>query len=157
METAARTSEAYIEYNPATRVYSYSSAATAEALPKVTPARENETRTRVTQHVTPAARHRKSRGKKALAIFVTATLAAVVMVLMIRYASIASAYTEINDIRNDIELTEREIASLNVELNTSVNIDEAREAALRAGMSYPTAEQIIDVESGSQTAMTDGE
>ena len=157
MEAAAKRKEAYVEYDPTTRVYSYSGAAVAEAMPQTAPVRDNTTRTRVEQHPTPVKRGKQRTGRRVLAIFTVLAIGVVVMTLMIRYARIANCYTEINGIKRSITLAQQDIASLNVELNSSVNIDEARAAALAAGMGYPSAEQIVDVEAASKTVMTDGE
>ena len=50
-----------------------------------------------------------------------------------------------NDLKDGIAESERNIAALNVQLNNALNIDAAREAALAAGLGYPTAEQIVRV------------
>lgn len=156
METAARQKVEYVEYDQTTRVYSYSRAATAETLPYA-PVRENNTRTRVQQHPTPAKNQRKRTASRALALIATLATAAVLMALMIRYAMIAQSYTEINELTDEIELAKQDIASLNVKLNTAVSIDEARAAATDAGMGYPTAEQIVRVTDADLAALNGGE
>ena len=72
-------------------------------------------------------------------------IAAVMIGLVFRYASIASAYRAVNSTQKKIEESQRRITELEVQLDEAVSLDEARLAAAQAGLNYPTAEQIVEV------------
>ena len=71
--------------------------------------------------------------------------AATILLVMVRYADIAKQYAVINDYRTDIEENDRTLAELEVRLNSAVSLEEAREAALAAGLGYPAASQIVSI------------
>ena len=72
-------------------------------------------------------------------------IAAALIGILVRYAMISAEYDAVNALRSEISQCEIDLNELNVRLSSAVNIDEAREAAERAGMDYPTAEQIVKV------------
>jgi len=72
--------------------------------------------------------------------------AAAVLLLLVRYAAITEQYAVVNDLKAVIEENERALTELNVELNSAVSLQQAREAALQAGLGYPSAEQIVRID-----------
>ena len=161
MAVAARKDE-YV-YAPS-RVYSHSRAATAEALPNEMPqqaprpeepgsaeaeprtrTREPAVKTRVQTGPSPRQRRKQRVLPKVASVACIFLIAAVLIGVIVRYSAIALAYSAVNDLEDGIAESERNIAALNVQLNNALNIDAAREAALAAGLGYPTAEQIVRV------------
>lgn len=161
MAIAARKDE-YI-YAPS-RVYSHSRAATAEALPNPEPERapqprqpgqaeaaprtrpkEPAVKTRV--HKGPSARQRRKQRvlPKVVSVACIFLIAAILIGVIVRYSMIALAYSAVNDLEDQIAESERSIAALNVQLNSVLDLNTARETALSAGLGYPTAEQIVHV------------
>lgn len=144
MAVTARKNDIY-EYAP-TRVYSYSRSATAAAEPvrkESVPKTEEKVQQR---RKTSAKVQAKPQIKKAvLSIATAAIIASTLIFVMARYAAINSSYSALNDLKAEIVAAEREIEVLNVKLNTSISLEAAREAALNAGMGYPTEEQIVNL------------
>ena len=66
--------------------------------------------------------------------------------IMVRYATITEQYAVVNQYKNTIEENKRTLDRLEVRLNSAVNLDEAREAALAAGLGYPAASQIVKID-----------
>lgn len=62
-----------------------------------------------------------------------------ILAIMVRYATIMEQYAVVNQYKNTIEENKRTLDRLEVRLNSAVNLDEAREAALAAGLGYPAA------------------
>ena len=60
-------------------------------------------------------------------------IAAVMIGMVFRYASIASAYRAVNSTQKKIEESQRRITELEVQLDEAVSLDEARLAAAQAG------------------------
>lgn len=163
MAVAARKDE-YL-YAPS-RVYSHSRAATAEALPNDEPysvprteepdgQAEAAPRTRVKEptvktrvHKGPSARQRRKERvfPKVMSVACIFLIAAVLIGVIVRYSMISLAYSAVNDLTDQIEESKRNIAALNVQLNSALDMNAARDAALEAGLGYPTAEQIIRVQ-----------
>ena len=52
----------------------------------------------------------------------------------------------VNQYKNTIEENKRTLDRLEVRLNSAVNLDEARETALAAGLGYPAASQIVKID-----------
>lgn len=154
MASAARKNE-YI-YAPS-KVYSYSRAATAEALPQQEPQIETETvetpapayhpvhNTRIRRE--PSHRvQRKRRTLPKLASFAGVIATAAVLVFMVlRYATITSEWSQVNDIQRSITESRRRIAELEVQLDEAISLEDARLSAVEAGLDYPNAEQIVSV------------
>lgn len=69
-----------------------------------------------------------------------------ILAIMVRYASITEQYAVVNQYKNTIEENKRTLDRLEVRLNSAVNLDEAREAALAAGLGYPAASQIVKID-----------
>ena len=61
-------------------------------------------------------------------------------------AIITEQYAVVNQYKNTIEENKRTLDRLEVRLNSAVNLDEAREAALAAGLGYPAASQIVKID-----------
>ena len=139
------------------RVYSYSRAATAEQLPyeegesipaqipRAEPKRHAAPQTRIMREATPAAKRKQRTLPKLISVTGVLVIAAVLIGLVFRYASIASAYRTVNGTQKKIEESQRRITELQVQLDEAVSMDEARQAAAQAGLNYPTAEQIVEV------------
>jgi len=72
--------------------------------------------------------------------------AAAVLLVMVRYADIAVQYAVVNEHKTTIEENNRTLAELEVRLNSAVSLEEAREAALAAGLGYPAASQIVSID-----------
>lgn len=69
-----------------------------------------------------------------------------ILAIMVRYATITEQYAVVNQYKNTIEENKRMLDRLEVRLNSAVNLDEAREAALAAGLGYPAASQIVKID-----------
>ena len=69
-----------------------------------------------------------------------------ILAIMVRYATITEQYAVVNQYKNTIEENKRTLDRLEVRLNSAVNLDEAREAALAAGLGYPAASQIVNID-----------
>ena len=69
-----------------------------------------------------------------------------ILAIMVRYATITEQYAVVNQYKNTIEENKRTLDRLEVRLNSGVNLDEAREAALAAGLGYPAASQIVKID-----------
>ena len=67
-------------------------------------------------------------------------IAAVMIGLVFRYASIASAYRAVNSTQKKIEESQRRITELEVQLDEAVSLDEARRAAAQAGLAKTQTE-----------------
>lgn len=151
--TAKKGRSAYAQ----SRVYSYSRTATAEKLPyeddesipaqipRVERKRHAAPQTRIMREATPAQKRKQRTLPKLVSIAGVVMIAAVMILLVLRYAQIATAYSNINSIKDDIEESQRRITELEVQLDEAVSIDEARLAAARSGLNYPTADQIVTV------------
>ncbi len=124
---------------PTTRVYSHA-AQSMEAAAR----RDATCGTRTERSAAPRA-HTKGTGKKLAALVCVGITVAVLAVLLLRYARITECYAAVNSLNESIEESERSIAALNVELNSVIDIDAARETALAAGLGYPTADQIVRI------------
>lgn len=139
------------------RVYSYSRAATAEKLPyeeaesipaqipRAEPKRHAAPQTRIMREATTAQKRKQRTLPKLISVTGVLMIAAVMIGLVFRYASIASAYRMVNSTQKKIEESQRRITELEVQLDEAVSLDEARLAAAQAGLNYPTAEQIVEV------------
>lgn len=159
MAIAARKDE-YI-YAPS-RVYSHSRAAVAEALPenaqeevprpaqpelKTVPQRTRQpaVKTRIHRGVSVRQRRKQRTLPRVLSVGCVFIMAAILIGVIMRYSMITLAYSNINDLEDQIAESERNIAALNVQLNSAIDLNAARETALAAGLGYPTAEQIVTV------------
>ena len=69
-----------------------------------------------------------------------------ILAIMVRYATITEQYAVVNQYKNTIEENKRTLDRLEVRLNSAVNLDEARAAALAAGLGYPAASQIVKID-----------
>ena len=69
-----------------------------------------------------------------------------ILAIMVRYATITEQYAVVNQYKNTIEENKRTLDRLEVRLNSAVNLDEAREAPLAAGLGYPAASQIVKID-----------
>ena len=69
-----------------------------------------------------------------------------ILAIMVRYATITEQYAVVNQYKNTIEENKRTLDRLEVRLNSAVNLDEAREAALAAGLGYTAASQIVKID-----------
>jgi cell division protein FtsL len=154
MEAAAKKKQNV--YAPS-RVYSYSNAATAEKLnygeeeyipaqiPRTEPKRHAAPQTRIIREATPAAKRKQRLLPKLVSVVGVLTIAAIMIGLVFRYATIASAYKAINSTESSIKESQRRITELEVQLDEAVTLEEAKLAAAEAGLNYPTADQIVTV------------
>ncbi len=156
MATAARNDK--YAYAPS-RVYSYSRAAVAEELPEYEPEAAPQqpepqrkthpvTRTRIKREPTPALRRKQRLMPKILSVATVFAAAAVLIYIVVRYSAITAEWANVNALEAQIEESERRITELEVQLDEAINLDEARDTALNAGLDYPTADQIVDVAGG---------
>lgn len=67
------------------------------------------------------------------------------LAVIFRYYSITREYREVNKLDANIKETRLRISELNIELECAVNIQDAREAALSLGMTYPQSKQYVKV------------
>lgn len=141
MAVAARKSEVEYAYLPATLVYSKAAAQRAREEEQAELARREQRSQRVSS-VRVAGR--EAMRKLSMMLCVAVAMGAILLVLM-RYSGIAEAYGAVNELRDNIEQTRRTITALNVELNSAVSLQEARDAAEEAGLGYPRSDQIITV------------
>ena len=93
----------------------------------------------------PGLLHRVKRGF-AVALCAVLAAAAAILLVMVRYSDIAVQYAVVNDYKTTIEENNRTLAELEVRLNSAVSLEEAREAALAAGLGYPAASQIVSID-----------
>lgn len=115
------------------RVYTHRMPAAAEA-PQIEAAAQ------------PAARPRHSLLQRlAVTCGIVASVIAI-LAIMVRYATITEQYAVVNQYKNTIEENKRTLNRLEVRLNSAVSLDEAREAALAAGLGYPAASQIVKID-----------
>lgn len=126
----------------------YVNGATARALPKPQPnyAPSPVRRVQPGYRVKPQPKSRLSFLQKLLVITCILTAAAALLFLLVRYERISDEYAVVNSLKNDIEEKKRELDTLSVTLECSVSLEEAKEAARRAGMNYPTVEQIVKLD-----------
>ena len=138
MAVAARKQETEYVYagSPAMRVYTHRA-------PKV----EEQQPVQQTQ-VQPAAQPVHSYGlmHKLLTTCAVLAAAAAILLVMLRYADITAQYAIVNDYKTTIEENQRTLAELEVRLNSAVSLEQAREAALAAGLGYPAASQIVRID-----------
>ncbi|MBQ9832928.1 MAG: hypothetical protein IJO48_04260 [Clostridia bacterium] len=145
MAVTAKKNDNY-EYAP-TRVYSYSRSSTAPAVePAVKPKQNTGEKKAPVKQKKTAVNNKPHILKTVVSVSAVAAIAAVMIFVITRYAAINSAYAAVNDLKDNITKLEQDIETLNVQLNTSVNIEAAREAALNAGMGYPAADQVVSLE-----------
>ena len=148
MAVAARKIEREYVYAgaPGARVYSRSRAATMEAAVQapVYVHRKAKEEPSVSGRRKPVAAPQA--GKKLLCTFGVMAAAAVLLLMLVRYAAITEQYSVVNDMKATIEESQRNLAELKVKLNSAVTLEEARDAALSAGMSYPAADQIVKID-----------
>lgn len=151
MAIAARKTESQLRYAPRTRVYAQGAACPAAkpyGAPASAPGRKAQP---APPRVTRIARQPKASlyvdaGKLLFTTMGVLSVAALLIILLVRYAIISQEYAVVNETREQIEACAREIDILNVQLNAAVSLDQAREAALEAGMGYPQADQIVRIQ-----------
>ena len=143
------------------RVYSYSRAATAEALPnyegeqaEVQPRQNPQQpqrqahpapRTRVQREPSPAVKRKRRLMPKLFSFAGVFAVAALLIGIVVRYAAIATEYANVNQMEAKITESKRRITELEVQLDEAVNLADARQTAEDAGLGYPTSDQIVDV------------
>ncbi len=142
------------------RVYSYSRAATAEALPdhdgefrpgtnpqQPAPTRKTHAapRTRVQREPSAAVKRKQRLMPKLFSIAGVFAVAALLIGIVVRYAAIATEYGNINAMEAKITESRRRITELEVQLDEAVSLVDARQTAETAGLDYPAASQIVDV------------
>ena len=139
MAVAARKIDTEYVYagSPAMRVYTHRVQRAEEA-----PAVQQE------EAQQPAAKPAHSYGlmHKLLTTCAVLAAAAAILLVMVRYSDIAVQYAVVNDYKTTIEENNRTLAELEVRLNSAVSLEEAREAALAAGLGYPAASQIVSID-----------
>jgi len=72
-------------------------------------------------------------------------LTGMLLLIMTRYANIASAYSMVNEKKAEIQTAQLRLAQLNVDMQCAVDPERAREVAREYGMSYPSASQYVRV------------
>ncbi len=153
------------EYAPS-RVYSYARTALAEEMPayepeaipqrapQAAPRKPQQTahpsvQTRVRRDATPAAKRKQRFLPKLFSVAAVFITAAMLIYIIVRYASIADQWGNVTAMQANIEDSRRRITQLEVQLDEAADLEAAREAALAAGMNYPTAEQIVRVDNAN--------
>ncbi len=130
---------------PGARVYARNRAATMEAAVHEPVYVHRGTRETSNPAVRPKIAPAPQVWKKLLCTFGIMAVAAVLLLMLVRYAAITEQYSVINDMKTTIVESQRNLAELKVKLNSAVTLEEARDAALSAGMSYPAADQIVKI------------
>lgn len=74
----------------------------------------------------------------------TFLLAGMILFVLTGYERITRAYSAINTLNKDIDDAKLRISELNVAIECAVTIDQAENAALAAGMTYPKESQIFN-------------
>lgn len=141
MAVAARKFEEDYAYMPATRVYSNAEVMRA----KREEALEREKRQKKAERAAIARQTRREALNRLFLLFTIGVTMASVLLILLRYADINNKYASVNALRDEISAVKREINGLNVELNSAVSMQEARDAAEKAGLGYPRADQIVKV------------
>ena len=141
MAVAARKIDTEYVYagSPAMRVYTHRVPRAEEA-----PAVQQQEQEQVQPAAKPA--HSYSLIQKLLTTCAILAAAAAILMVMVRYADIAVQYAVVNQHKTTIEENNRTLAELEVRLNSAVSLEEAREAALAAGLGYPAASQIVSID-----------
>ncbi len=139
MAVAARKIDTEYVYagSPAMRVYTHR-AQKAEEQPAV----QQQVQTQSVQRPV----HSYSIIQKLLTTCAVLAAAAAILLVMLRYADIAAQYAKVNEYKATIQENSRTLAELEVRLNSAVSLEEAREAALAAGLGYPAASQIVTID-----------
>lgn len=128
-----RGSAAYAYAEPAESPYPYAPpAAEPQQKPAAAPARKPK--------VKPL-----SLGGRLLIVISILMVTGASLTMVARYAMIAQQYGLVNELKDDIEDSELRLAQLNVALECAVSLDDAKAAAERMGMTYPTAAQYVAV------------
>lgn len=155
---AATANKSKYAYAPS-RVYSYSRAALAEALPAYEPA-ENPNpvppqpehrahpgqQTRVRREVAPAAKRKQRFLPKLFSVGAVLITAAMLIYMIVRYAAITAEWANVNELQAQIDESQRRITQLEVHLDEAVDLEDAKKTALEFGLHYPAADQIVDVD-----------
>ncbi len=139
MAVAARKIDTEYVYagSPAMRVYTHRAQRVEEE-----PVVQQQTQTRSAERPV----HSYSIIQKLLTTCAVLAAAAAILLVMLRYADIAAQYATVNEYKSTIQENSRTLAELEVRLNSAVSLEEAREAALAAGLGYPAASQIVSID-----------
>ncbi len=144
--------QAQERYAPSARIYApmhgsiayaYQNAA-AEALPTRREKRQPEPEQKPLERRRVRRQPLTNAGKLLLILSILVISASGLLVIS-GYERIAAEYKVVNQLKKDIDQTELRLAELNVALECAVNLDDAKAAAKRMGMTYPTAEQYVQV------------
>ncbi len=141
MAVAARKLENEYAYMPATRVYSKAAALRAQREQEKA---ENDRIERAQRAARAKAASKEALRKLSILLAVAVAMASILLML-IRYCNINSEYAAVNILKTNIENVKQEITGLNVQLNSAVSLQEAREAAEKAGLGYPKGNQIVTI------------
>ena len=153
MAIAARKTESQLRYAPRTRVYVQGAACpAAEPFGEAAPVHSHT----AAKPAGPRGNLYVDAGRLLFTTMGVLSVAALLIILLVRYAIISQEYAVVNEIRDQIVACNREIDILNVQLNAAVSLEEAREAALEAGMGYPQADQIVRIQ-GTEPSLAGGQ
>ena len=141
MAVAARKIDTEYVYagSPAMRVYTH-------RVPRAEEAAVAQQQEQAQEQPASKPAHSYSLIQKLLTTCAILAAAAAVLLVMVRYADIAVQYAVVNEHKTTIEENNRTLAELEVRLNSAVSLEEAREAALAAGLGYPAASQIVSID-----------
>lgn len=140
------------------RVYSYSRAAVAEALPAYEPEYEPKqtprpavkahpgAKTRVRREPSAATKRKQRFMPKFMSVSAVFIMAAMLIYIIVRYTMITAEWADVNAMQAKIDESRRRITQLEVQLDAAADLVAARDTALGAGLNYPTADQIVNVE-----------
>lgn len=147
-------------YTTITRVYSptrgssafaYAQTAQAEAMPQPQrqprgkPAPQQKPTPKVTQSPRQRTHTQLSAGTRVSIVFCILILSVASLFTIFRYHTISQQWAVVNNLSASIETAQLRIAELNVlvSLECAVDIQKAREAAARFGITYPEARQYV--------------
>ncbi|MDL2234541.1 hypothetical protein LJC07_00100 [Christensenellaceae bacterium OttesenSCG-928-L17] len=84
-----------------------------------------------------------SRASKAALLLSIVLISCALLFAVMGYYNISKQYIAVNELQQSIDVAERNIRALNIELECAVSINDIQEAAQRLGMTYPAASQYV--------------
>lgn len=113
--------------------------------PRGKPAPQQKPHPKVTQSPRQRTRTQLSAGTRVSIVFCILVLSVALLFTIFRYHTISQQWAMVNNLSASIETAQLRIAELNVlvSLECAVDIQQAREAAARFGITYPEARQYV--------------
>ncbi|MDO4492691.1 MAG: hypothetical protein Q4C53_02255 [Clostridia bacterium] len=125
-----------------TRLHSISDKDTKKKKPTDNVTDENDEVIPVPLHIQN--RREMNTGERVGILVCTFVLAGMILFVLTGYERITRAYAAINELSQSIDDVNLRISELNVAIECAVTIEQAENAALAAGMTYPTEAQIFN-------------